>query len=67
LNWLLNKWLFHYEKHGMYKANPCDSWAFEPLRRIGKALAFLGGECACCAGARVLLALAVGIAIGVKL
>jgi hypothetical protein len=44
------------------KLNPCD----REDSRVGRALAFLteGTDCRCCIGARIVLALIVGSAVG---
>jgi hypothetical protein len=59
-SWIFNFW----EKRGLWRYNPCDAWAADWLKPVGKFLTALGSECRCCSGARVLCALIVGLGIG---
>lgn len=45
-----------YEKHKLYRANPCDSWAYRPLRFLGRVVSKFGSSCSCCGGVRVIAA-----------
>jgi hypothetical protein len=63
VNWFLNSWLRLYEQ-GLYAGNPCDAWASDWLKPVGKFLTALGSECQCCSGARVLCALIAGLVVG---
>lgn len=51
-----------YEKHKLYRGNPCDRDAHPVLRPFGRAVATLASHCACCSGSRILLAMALGAA-----
>lgn len=53
-----------YEKHRLYRANPCDMDGHPTLKPIDKALQALTSGCRCCDGARILIALGVGLLIG---
>ncbi len=54
---MLQKLNDFYEHHKLYKANPCDSWAYGSLlRALGFAFALLAGTCPCCAGTRLVAA-----------
>lgn len=47
-----------------YLLNPCDVDRLPFLAPIGDAVAKLAVECPCCNGFRIIIALAIGIAIG---
>lgn len=53
-----------YERYRIYLANPCDMDGHPAIKPIDKALQALTSGCRCCDGARILLALAVGLLIG---
>lgn len=52
---LQTMWHDFYEKHKLYRLNPCDFGAWLPLRLLGRALARFSVECPCCSAVRILV------------
>lgn len=47
-----------------FRLNPCDIARYDWLAPIGDAVAKLTPACACCAGFRMIAALAIGVGLG---